>query len=351
MTESKHGQAEGMSEQQRLHEEQLTARRQAHSVRDVHVGATASPTPTAHVQRDAAYYDEVRRAVGRGAPSLLLGTSTKSLKRSLAKLMAAERGESQSASITAPETSESSTEAAESPASAVRSWERIRSVMPDLQLVPLLGNVAAGAPILANEGIIEYLPIPPQYARQNAVFAMRVRGDSMIGDGILDGDYIYVAPEAEPENGDMVVVLIGDETMVRRLRHEGSAIRLESSNPAYTALVLEEDAEQVTIQGKVIGTARWDIKQGRRPEELSQPSDTKAAAVPPLTEAEKAVLRLFVAKQSTSNIASELYVSRSTVQRHVRNIYQKLGVSNRREAIIRSGELGLSSHGSGPRAG
>ena len=89
-----------------------------------------------------------------------------------------------------------------------------------------------------------------------------VKGDSMTGDGALEGDYVVVDRQPEWANGDMVVVLVGDEANVKRIRRDGASICLESSNPEYPPMPLSPSDEPI-IQGKVIGVARWHISQGR----------------------------------------------------------------------------------------
>jgi SOS-response transcriptional repressor LexA/DNA-binding CsgD family transcriptional regulator len=230
--------------------------------------------------------------------------------------------------------------ASNKPDSDVRSVKPIGARFPNVQLVPVLETVAAGQPALAAEEVTEYLPVPPQHAQRQDVFALKVHGDSMSGDGVLDGDYVIVIPDPEPEDGDMVVALIGGESIIRRLRHEGAAVHLESSNPTNPTLILEQDTEPV-ILGKVIGTTRWSSRQRRASKEVPHLSD---ANVELLTPREMQVLRLLVEGQPTSEIASELVVSVTTVRAHLAHIFRKLGVSNRREAVARSSELGLRSH-------
>ena len=100
--------------------------------------------------------------------------------------------------------------------------------------LPLIGRVAAGKPILAEENIDEYTPVTPSLLKKGtADFALKVKGDSMIGDHILDGDIIIVKSQKTAENGDIVVALIGDEAVVKKLYRTKDTIELRSSNPSY----------------------------------------------------------------------------------------------------------------------
>jgi repressor LexA len=121
--------------------------------------------------------------------------------------------------------------------------------------VPLLGSIAAGVPLLAVENVESYVPIPAEMATNaTEVFALRVRGDSMIGDAILDGDTIVVRGQPSAENGEIVAALIGDEATVKRLDKSSRPARLLASNPSYEPIELARD--DVRILGKVMGLMR-----------------------------------------------------------------------------------------------
>jgi len=126
--------------------------------------------------------------------------------------------------------------------------------------VPLLGSIAAGLPLLAVENVESYVPIPAEMASSAAeLFALRVKGDSMIGDAILDGDTIIVRSQPSAATGEIVAALIGDEATVKRLDKSSRPARLLPSNPSYQPIVLRQaqDArEDVRILGKVIGLVR-----------------------------------------------------------------------------------------------
>jgi repressor LexA len=125
---------------------------------------------------------------------------------------------------------------------------------------PLLGRVAAGAPVLAAENVEATIRVDPsQLGRRGAgdVFALRVRGDSMIDDGILDGDTLFVRRQDTASRGDVVVALIGEEATVKRFEREGDAVRLVPANRAMEPIVVRgPDLEAVRILGVAVGLHR-----------------------------------------------------------------------------------------------
>lgn len=129
------------------------------------------------------------------------------------------------------------------------------SLSPAVRQIPLLGSIAAGAPILAIENIESYVTAPPEtVAASDEAFALRVRGDSMVGDGILDGDVIIVRSQLSADHGEIVAALIGDEATVKRLDLNSRPRRLLPSNPNYEPIPLAR--EDVRILGKVTGLLR-----------------------------------------------------------------------------------------------
>lgn len=118
--------------------------------------------------------------------------------------------------------------------------------------VPVLGQVTAGAPILAEENIDEYFPLPEQLVRDQKVFMLRVRGDSMIEAGILDGDHVIVRQQQAADNGDIVVARLDDEATVKRFFREQGHIRLQPENRMMEPIIVEH----CDIVGKVIGVFR-----------------------------------------------------------------------------------------------
>ncbi len=118
-------------------------------------------------------------------------------------------------------------------------------------VVPLLGQVAAGQPILAAENIVDNISWSKNLSATPS-FALSVKGDSMIEDGILDGDVVMVRQQPTAENGDIVVALIEDEATVKRFYLEPDRIRLEPANPGYSPIYTTE----ASILGKVVGLLR-----------------------------------------------------------------------------------------------
>lgn len=121
--------------------------------------------------------------------------------------------------------------------------------------LPLVGRIAAGKPVHAIE-VRETIAIPADMVGKHETYALRVQGDSMVQDHVLDGDYVIVEKRSWATDGEMVVALIRNEeaTLKRFRRDTGGRIRLEPANPAYAPLVCEE--QDVTIQGVVIGILR-----------------------------------------------------------------------------------------------
>lgn len=113
--------------------------------------------------------------------------------------------------------------------------------------VPLLGVVTAGVPILAQEDIEEYLPIQVRGYDNKELFALHVKGESMINAGILDGDIIIVAKGNTARNGEIVVALIDDEATVKRFYKENGHFRLQPENDSFAPILVDE----VTILGRV----------------------------------------------------------------------------------------------------
>lgn len=118
--------------------------------------------------------------------------------------------------------------------------------------IPIVGRVTAGQPILAEENIESTFPLPADLVRQDNVFMLKVQGESMIGAGILDGDFIIVRQQNEARNGEIVVALIGDEATVKRFFKERTLIRLQPENSTMEPIY----SQDVSILGKVIGVFR-----------------------------------------------------------------------------------------------
>lgn len=118
--------------------------------------------------------------------------------------------------------------------------------------VPVIGTVAAGQPVLAQENIENYLPIPAEYMPNNPCFVLRVKGESMINAGILDGDGVLVKEQSSAENGDIVVAMIEDGATVKRFYREKGHIRLQPENDTMDPIIVPD----CRILGKVFGVFR-----------------------------------------------------------------------------------------------
>jgi repressor LexA len=121
--------------------------------------------------------------------------------------------------------------------------------------VPILGKIAAGMPILAienHEGYIDF-PVMNRSYQANQLFALRVRGESMIEAGILEGDIIIVRKENVAENGDIVVALVGDEATVKTFYREDGRFRLQPENSAMAPIIVDD----VYILGRVVSVLRF----------------------------------------------------------------------------------------------
>jgi repressor LexA len=118
--------------------------------------------------------------------------------------------------------------------------------------LPLVGQVAAGGPILAEENIEEYLEVPTVIGGESADYVLRVRGDSMKDAGILDGDFVVVQEASDATNGEIVVALLGDEATVKRFYREKDRIRLQPANAAHKPIRTREAA----VLGRVVGVFR-----------------------------------------------------------------------------------------------
>ena len=119
--------------------------------------------------------------------------------------------------------------------------------------VPIIGQVAAGEPILAQENIENYFPIPTEFMPNNKTFLLKVKGESMINAGILDGDMVLVEQTPSASNGEMVVALVDDGATVKTFYKEEGIFRLQPENDTMDPIIVTD----VTILGKVIGVFRF----------------------------------------------------------------------------------------------
>ena len=126
-----------------------------------------------------------------------------------------------------------------------------RTVRPSYEL-PLIGQVAAGEPILAEENIDEYLEIPDVIGGEDGDYILQIRGESMKNAGILEGDYVVVRPSDDADNGEIVVALIGEEATVKRIFREADHIRLQPENDEMDPILTTE----ARVLGRVVGVFR-----------------------------------------------------------------------------------------------
>jgi repressor LexA len=132
-----------------------------------------------------------------------------------------------------------------------RAVEGVRSIVrPDG--LPLVGSVAAGQPVLAEENIEDYVSVPDEAGGQEGEFVLRVRGESMKDAGILEGDFVVVRAQEVAEDGDIVVALVGEEATVKRFFRESDHIRLQPENATMEAI----RSKDVRVMGRVVGLFR-----------------------------------------------------------------------------------------------
>ena len=134
-----------------------------------------------------------------------------------------------------------------------RAVESVRSVVRPAG-VPLVGSVAAGQPILAEENIEEYVDVPAAAGGEEGDFILRIRGHSMIDAGILEGDYVVVRPQEVAVDGEIVVAMVGEEpeATVKRFFHEADHVRLQPENTTMEPI----RSKDVRVLGKVVGLYR-----------------------------------------------------------------------------------------------
>lgn len=137
----------------------------------------------------------------------------------------------------------------------------IKVVHPSFQgnarvtMLPLLGSIAAGVPIEAREDVEEMIPVPSEMVRNvTGAFLLRIKGDSMIGEGIMPRDLVVVKPQQTATHGELVAAMLGDEATVKRLNRASDGIKLMPANPAYEPIPV--DREDSFIIGKIVGLIR-----------------------------------------------------------------------------------------------
>jgi len=132
-----------------------------------------------------------------------------------------------------------------------RAVESVRGIVGGDGL-PLLGSVAAGEPILAEENVEEYVSVPAQAGGGDGQYLLRIRGDSMKDAGILEGDYVVVHSQDTARDGDVVVALLGEEATVKRFFREDDHIRLQPENETMEPI----RSKEIKILGRVVGLLR-----------------------------------------------------------------------------------------------
>jgi repressor LexA len=132
-----------------------------------------------------------------------------------------------------------------------RAVESVRGIVRGESL-PLLGSVAAGEPMLAEENIEEYVSVPEIAGGEDGEYLLRIRGDSMKDAGILEGDFVVVHSQDTAQDGDVVVALLGEEATVKRFFRESDHIRLQPENEALEPI----RSKEVKVLGRVVGLLR-----------------------------------------------------------------------------------------------
>ena len=127
--------------------------------------------------------------------------------------------------------------------------------------LPLLGRIAAGAPILATSNIEDYVNVDPALFRPAADFLLRVRGDSMKDADILDRDLLAVHRTKQVRNGQIVVARLGDEATVKYYRRQGQLVRLEPANPDYAPIEIDLREQELAIEGLATGVIRTALSR------------------------------------------------------------------------------------------
>ncbi|MBE6013962.1 MAG: transcriptional repressor LexA [Lachnospiraceae bacterium] len=126
-------------------------------------------------------------------------------------------------------------------------------VRREVSNIPIIGNVAAGSPILAEENVVNYFPIPTEFLPNSQCFMLNVKGDSMINVGIFSGDQVLVKTQNNASNGDIVVARVDDSATVKTFYKEDGHIRLQPENDSMDPIIVDD----CHIEGKVIGVFRF----------------------------------------------------------------------------------------------
>jgi repressor LexA len=125
--------------------------------------------------------------------------------------------------------------------------------------LPLVGKVAAGSPILAQENVLRQAAVDPLTFKPRADYLLEVRGMSMRDAGILDGDWLAVHRQPQANGGQIVVARLGDEVTVKRLRYKGTRIELQAENPDFKPIVVDLKRDSLVIEGIAVGVIRPSV--------------------------------------------------------------------------------------------
>lgn len=177
---------------------------------------------------------EIGSAVGLNSPSTVHGYLSRLEKSGQITIS---RGSSRGIRLTNP---------------APKKPDNVLSMDSEYMEVPVIGRVSAGLPILAEENLERTFPLPMDFAKKNEVYMLRVRGESMINAGILDGDYVIVEKTSVANNGEMVVALVDDSATVKTFYKENGHFRLQPENDFMDPIIVDS----VSILGKVVGVYR-----------------------------------------------------------------------------------------------
>ncbi|MBU1679406.1 MAG: transcriptional repressor LexA [Bacteroidetes bacterium] len=138
-----------------------------------------------------------------------------------------------------------------------RTLSLVHESPPEIIELPVVGRVAAGYPILAEENIEGSIAINASLVSRNSqCFGLKVKGDSMIDAGIFEGDVVIVSPQSDARNGEIVVAMLYDEATLKRFEYNNQIIRLLPENKNYSPIEVK-DKESFSIVGKVLGVFRW----------------------------------------------------------------------------------------------
>jgi len=123
-------------------------------------------------------------------------------------------------------------------------------------MLPVVGNIRAGTPLLAVENIEGNIAVDSSLARNEEMFFLRVQGQSMIDAHIMEGDLALIRPQETVEQGEIAAALIGDEATIKYFFKENNSIRLQPANPAMDPIIIHDTNEEVKVIGKVVGIIR-----------------------------------------------------------------------------------------------